>query len=176
MDDLPTTFNLTRPAGEMQPPGRVFGDEILEQIQEFFAKWSDRVEPPLLVALAVLYGTDMYGALGQVNDGINWIKNDGIASITTPIKAGHRPDTAPLTAKWREILGRRDEHLKLARRHFSLTRETLRETCDETRFRTRRTDGRDIRNDRRTEAPPPAEAPRATGSRRAGSCRERLRQ
>ena len=67
----------------------------------------------------------MYGALEQVNNGINWIKNDGIKAILTPVREGRRPNTVPLTARWRDILRRRDEHLTLARQHFSLTRDDV---------------------------------------------------
>jgi hypothetical protein len=107
------------------PTVATYGDEIIEQIQQFVAKWMDKVEPPLFVALYMLYGTDVYQAVAEINDGINEIRKDGIPSITRPIAAGRRPDTAPLKDMWNGILGRRDAHLKLAREHFSLDRNDV---------------------------------------------------
>lgn len=126
LDDLPREFNPvgqrhTGPLRELQ----TYGDEVIEQIQQFFAKWMDTIEPALFVALYLLHDTPMYPAVGQINDGINEIRKDGIPSITRPIIQGRRPDTAQLTTMWNNILRRRDEHLKLARQHFSLTHKDV---------------------------------------------------
>jgi hypothetical protein len=67
----------------------------------------------------------MYAAMEQINDGVNKIKQDGIRSITRPVMEGRRPDTAPLTKMWHDILRLRDEHKTLAQEHLNLTRENV---------------------------------------------------
>ncbi|BBU21820.1 hypothetical protein PFJ02_21235 [Mycobacterium xenopi] len=124
LDDLEPTFNPVeqRSPASITAPVKTYGDEIHEQIEKFMAKWMDRIEPPLFVALYLLHGTAMYPAVGQINNGINTIRQQGIPSITRPILDGQRPVTTPIRNMWNDVLRLRDEHLKLAHEHFSLER------------------------------------------------------
>jgi hypothetical protein len=83
------------------------------------------IQPPLFVALALLHGSAMYDAVVGINDEIRKISIEGFPEIRKAIVAGHRPHTQPLTAMWHDIVGRRNEHLRLAQQHFSLTREDV---------------------------------------------------
>lgn len=120
------------------PPERLgepFADELGRRFQTFFDRWVGVIQPPLFVALAMLHGTKMYDAVKGINDGIAKMSNEdtegGLVDIRKAIFAdalqgiGHRPDTKPLTAMWLDILGRRNEHLRLVQQYFSLTREDV---------------------------------------------------
>lgn len=99
--------------------------EIGDRIGKFYSKWMETVEPPLFVALALLHGTALYEAVGQVNDGINKMRTEGFPAIHRAVTSGHRPDIEPLKAMWTDVAGRRDEQLRLSRQHFSLTRDDI---------------------------------------------------
>lgn len=97
-------------------------DSIPEETRRFSWEWQNRIERPLFVALLVLRGTDLYDAVGQVNDKINEIKTKGLEPIRQAGKDRQRPDTTEITSLWNSVVNRRDEHLTLARKHFSLER------------------------------------------------------
>ena len=44
-------------------------------------------------------------------------------TLTRPILLGRRPDTAPITTMWHDVVRLRDVHVKMAEEHFSLRRE-----------------------------------------------------
>lgn len=100
-------------------------DSLREEIRRFSWEWQNRIERPLFVALLVLRGTALNDAVGKVNDKINEIKDEGLEPIRQAVKDGRRPDTAGIegiTSMWKNVIDRRNEHLTLARQHFSLTR------------------------------------------------------
>jgi hypothetical protein len=103
-------------------------DSIPEEIRRFSCEWQNRIEPPLFVALLVLRGTDLYGPVGEVNDIINEMKTTGLEPIRQAVKDRRRPDTQPITSMWENVWNRRNEHLTLARQHFSLNREDVEKT------------------------------------------------
>jgi len=103
-------------------------DSIPEEIRRFSWEWQNRIEGPLFVALLVLRGTDLYDAVGEVNDKINEIKTDGLEPIRQAAKDRRRPDKAGIdgiTSMWENVIDRRDAHLTLARQHFNLTRKDV---------------------------------------------------
>jgi hypothetical protein len=133
--NLPTSFNgiLTRADGvPPERPGEPFINEIGRHFDTFYQRWIGAIQPSLFVALAVLYGTDMYDAMEKINDDIaNMSKEDtegGFIDIRKRIMPDpqhglcHRPDTDRLTAMWQDIVGRRFAHLRLLQKHFSLAR------------------------------------------------------
>jgi hypothetical protein len=100
-------------------------DSIPEEIRRFSREWQNRIELPLIVALLVISGSTFYDALAEINDTINEIKTDGLEPIRQAARDSQRPDTQPITAMWDSIVDRRNEHLRLARQHFSLTRKDV---------------------------------------------------
>lgn len=124
---LPDQFNLD----EQNRPGPVVGPvstwrtETREAMRSFSSKWQHEIEPTLFVALLVLRGTDLYEATGALNDKINEIKTQGLEPIRQGLAAGRQPDTAPIEVMWEDVKNRRDEHLRLARQHFSLERKDV---------------------------------------------------
>jgi len=136
LDDLREHFN---PDEQHSPapitgPIQTYGDEIVGRIHAFFDKWANHVEPQLFTARLILRGTPLYEPMEQVNKDANTIKTDGIRSITRPVLKGQRPDTEPLTKMWLGLLARRDEHAKLAHKHFSLDRHDVERYLRETRL------------------------------------------
>jgi hypothetical protein len=132
LDNLPRHFDPNRPRTDSVPPERLgepLAYEMGRRIQNFYDEWVQVIQPPLFVALALLHGTAMYGAVVGINDGIKKMSAEdtegGFIDIRKAIVAGHRPNTQPLTAMWRDILAKRSEHLRLAIQHFSLTREDV---------------------------------------------------
>lgn len=127
LDSLPVAFNLdeqNRP-GTVVGPASTWRTETREEMRSFSLKWQQRIEPPLFVALLVLRGTGLYEATGALNDVINDIKMAGLEPIRQGLGAGRRPDTAPIKAMWEDVKSRRDTHLGLARKHFSLSRDDV---------------------------------------------------
>jgi hypothetical protein len=50
---------------------------IGDRIEQFYREWMETIEPPLFVTLALLQGTALYSAVGQINDGMTKIKQEG---------------------------------------------------------------------------------------------------
>jgi hypothetical protein len=128
LDDLDPEFD----PGQQRTPARLteaqtYGDEIVEKIRDFAEKFTSKLQPPLFRALLVLRGTPLQTAVEKINDGITEVGREGLPTITRPIMQGHRPDTTPITKMCQDVLRRRDEHLKLAQEHFSLTRQDVEE-------------------------------------------------
>lgn len=126
LDDLPSNFNPNAPrlSGPLTGP-QTYGDGIREEIRNFSFKWQNSIEPPLFVALLILRGTALYDAVAGVNDKINEIKREGLDGIKDAVSKGRRPETEPISAIWKNVIERRDDHLSLARQHFSLDRNDV---------------------------------------------------
>jgi hypothetical protein len=136
--NLPTSFNgaLTRDDGlPPERPGEPFINEIGRHFETFYASWFRAIQPPLFVALAVLYGTDMYDAVDGINGDIAKISKEetegGLVDVRKALMPDpqhglcHRPDIDRLTAMWQDIVGRRFAHLRLVQEHFSLKHEDV---------------------------------------------------
>lgn len=136
LDNLQPYFNLNIPRvaeGSIGPSPR---QELNLRFRAFYDEWNGAITPPLFVALAILSGTGVaYDALLELNEALVAIlKDDGqqggvVADIRKEIFAqdaqfgrGSRPDTKRLTAAWHAILSRRNVHLELVQKHFSLNR------------------------------------------------------
>ena len=117
LDDLDTQFN----------PTEEHVDEIIERIRDFAHNFTNKIQPPLFRAVLVLHETPLESAVNQITAGTKAIGEHGIPTVTRPIILGRRPDTAPITKMWHDVLRLRDEHVKLAFTHFSLTREDVKE-------------------------------------------------
>jgi hypothetical protein len=122
----PRTQNVSSPRGQI---GESYGDEYRRRIEDFSNKWVQAVQPPLFVALALLHGTEVYRAVYEINDRIKKMyaedTDGGFPAIGKVVLAGHRPDTQPITAMWRDIIALRNEHLRLVIEHFSLKRDDV---------------------------------------------------
>jgi hypothetical protein len=135
LDNLPQSFAGNRPRTDGERPGEPYYREIERRFVTFYDRWAGIVQPPLFVALAVLYGTDMYGAVEGINDSIvKMSKEDteggfiGIRKQLIPDPQHgfcYRPDTDRLNAMWHDIGGRRYAHLQLMQKHFSLARDDV---------------------------------------------------
>jgi hypothetical protein len=126
LDDLPERFNANHPRPDNLPPegtGEPFAEEIASRIMDFYTKWVQLVEPPLFVARALLQDTPLDAAMTQISGDIRKINNEVLPPIrdATISEQGRRPDTEPFDAAWKELMNRRQEHLDLAREHFSLS-------------------------------------------------------
>jgi len=100
-------------------------DSIREEIRRFSWEWLNRIEPPLFAALLVLRGTALYDSVGEVNDKLNEMKTEGLEAIRQAVKERRRADTEWLTSMGENVINRRNEHLTLARQHFSLERDDV---------------------------------------------------
>jgi hypothetical protein len=100
-------------------------DSIPNELQRFSREWQNRIEPPLIVAQLVLRDTPLGPAVAGVNDTFNEMKTEGLEPIRQAAKDGQRPDAEPITSMWENVWNRRNEHLILARKHFSLSREDV---------------------------------------------------
>jgi hypothetical protein len=137
LDNLPPTFNasLPRSGAPAEHQGEPFADEIGRRFETFYDRWLGVIQPPLFVCLAMLHATELYDAAKWINDAIAKMSNEdteggfvGIRKAMLPDAQhgiAHRPDTGPLTVMWHDILGRRNEHLRLLQQHFSLRREDV---------------------------------------------------
>jgi hypothetical protein len=124
LDDLDATFDPTQqrtPSG--LHGGKLYGEELAERIRDFFGGWLKATQPPLFRARLVLRGTRLEEAVKQFNEGVNKVGREGVPTLTTSILQGRRPDTVPITTMWHNVLRLRDEHVRLAEKHFSLRRE-----------------------------------------------------
>lgn len=125
LDGIPTDFNPTAPCevAVPAPPGHEsesVADEYIRNIQNFFRRWTETIEPPLFVALALVYGTPVNDGVARINSGINEIRAERIPQINTAVLAGRRPDTKSLRENWNSVLALRSEHLSAARHDLSL--------------------------------------------------------
>lgn len=127
LDALPESFdpNQQTQQGSVVGTLHTYRSDNRGAMQSFSSKWQRTIEPALFAALLVLRGTDLYEPVGQVNEQINKMKLEGLEPFRTALTQGKRPSTEAIAAMWKNVIGRRDEHLKLARQHFSLTREDV---------------------------------------------------
>jgi hypothetical protein len=132
LDRLPKDFAKRLRVADDVPPerfGEPFANEYLRHVEDFYNEWIQATQPPLFVALAILHGTGMHRTVHELNELMKKMSAEdtegGFVDIRKAIVAGHRPDTNPLTAMWRDIIALRYEHLRLATQHFSLKREDV---------------------------------------------------
>lgn len=125
LEDLPESFDATapRPGRVDQETGEPLATEIIRRQVDFFTKWVQVVEPPLFVARALLQGTPMEPEVKKISGDLKKLTTEIMPAIgiTTMSKTGRRPDTGPFDTTWKQLMGRRQQHLDLALEHFSLT-------------------------------------------------------
>ena len=114
-------LNLNKPRNVPEIPGEPLADEVNRTVKAFYASWTESVEPPLFKALALLRGSELYLPVKQLNADIRAMMETTLAAMLQPIFTGGRVDVEPLKTAWRDIAGRRNEHLNLAHDHLSLT-------------------------------------------------------
>ncbi|MES3639878.1 hypothetical protein Q9Q75_25720 [Mycobacterium intracellulare] len=125
LQNLPETFNPNLPRQDNVPadrPGDPIAFEIGGRVEKFVNKWTELVEPPLFVALALLKDTPFDEAMKDINTGIRDIMEKELWKVLNVGILGQRPDIAiaTLDQKWKVLLRKREEHLNLTRKHFSL--------------------------------------------------------
>lgn len=124
LDDLDATFD---PLEQRTPSGlsnsKIFGEELVEGIQDFFRQWLTATQPPLFRARLVLRGTPLESAVKEINEGLNDVGQKGVRMLAEPILRGRRPDTTQVTALWHKVVRLRDVHVKKAELDFSLRRQ-----------------------------------------------------
>lgn len=123
LENLPEAFNPNYPRQDNVPPdrpGEPIAYEIGQRVQDFANKWTELVEPPLFVALALLKDTPFDKAMIDINTAIRDLMEKELPNVLKFEIMTRRPETATLNAKWKAITGKREEHLNLTRKHFSL--------------------------------------------------------
>ena len=120
LDDLPPMFNANLP--RKGGPGQPLAEEIFNRIETFFTTWVQRVEPPLFAARALLQGTPLDAEVQKISADIKKIQNEILPEITKVVvsEQGRRPDTESFRATYQDIMKRRQDHLDLALKHYSL--------------------------------------------------------
>ncbi len=126
LDELPMQFDATDHYWDSWPPEgppSSLGDKITDRLRVFMTRWVEHVEPPLFVARALLHDTRLNAAVNQISADIKKINNEIVPAMTEVMisEYGRRPDTKPFDDAWKRLMSRRDEHLKLALEHFSLS-------------------------------------------------------
>jgi hypothetical protein len=125
LQNLPHTFDPNLPRADNVPadhPGEAIAFEIGIRMQNFLGKWTELVEPPIFIALALLKDTPFDDPMIDVNTRIRDLLEKELHKVlTSTVQAvGRRPDVTTLDRKWKELTGKREEHLNLTRKHFSL--------------------------------------------------------
>lgn len=128
-DNLPRRFDPNVPRTDLDPDAtdQPLAFEIGQQYETFLAKWTETVEPPLFVALALLQGTPFDAAVKELNQMLADYKTKELPKLNVALEVRGRPDTTPIAEAWKKILGTRQTHLDLARKHFSLELEAVEE-------------------------------------------------
>jgi hypothetical protein len=126
LDNLPMAFNPKVPrTDDVSPdrPGQPLAEDIANRIAQLYTKWVQLVEPPLFVARALLPDTALDAAVREISADIRKINNEVMPAIrdATVGVRGIRPDTELFDATWKQLMNRRQQHLDLAREHFSLS-------------------------------------------------------
>ncbi len=126
-ENLPRTFNPNVPRTDQDPDAtdQPLAFEVGAQYETFIAKWTETVEPPLFVALALLKGTPLYEPLRELNLMLADYKREELPKLTATLPRGQRPNTTSVRDTWNKILGTRQTHLDLAQEHFSLSLEDV---------------------------------------------------
>lgn len=126
-ENLPQTFDPNAPRTDQDPDAtnQPLAFEVSAQFATFVAKWIETVEPPLFVALALLMGTPLYEPLRELNLMLTDYKRLELPKLTATLPRGTRPDTTSVRDAWNEILGKRQAHLDLAQKYFSLNLEEV---------------------------------------------------
>jgi hypothetical protein len=126
-DSLPQRFDPNVPRTDQDPDAtdQPLAFEVGAQYETYLAKWTETVEPPLFVALALLKGTPLYEPLKQLNKMLADYKTQELPKLTATLHLGIRPDTTSVGEAWKAILATRQAHLDLAQEHFSLNLEDV---------------------------------------------------
>ncbi len=123
LQNLPDRFNPNLPRQDNVPPDRPsdpIAYDIGGRVEKFTSKWTELVEPPLFVALALLKDTPFDEAMKDINTGIRDIMEKELFKVLNVGILGQRPDITTLDQKWKTLMRKREEHLNLTRKHFSL--------------------------------------------------------
>jgi hypothetical protein len=134
--NLRPVFDPNKPRTDVDPDAtdQPLAFEITAQYEKFTALWLETIEPPLFVVLALLKGTPVENAVMELSMKLRDVINTKVPALSEPIKHGRRPDAQAQALKdaWLDITGRRQEHLDLARLHFSLTLSDVEESLHRT--------------------------------------------
>ena len=152
LQNLPERFNPNLPRQDNVPadhPGEAIAFDISLRVQAFVIKWTELVEPPLFIALALLKNTPFDQPMKDINTGIRDLLDTELAKVLQLQLMTQRPDITALDSKWSAILRNRERHLNLAREHFSLDLQTVEAEMRE---------------------PPESPTPRVVGRRANGPC------
>jgi hypothetical protein len=128
LDDVPDYFDPNSPRVIGVSPHQSFEPYVAEfsrHVETFYNKWTQAIQPPLFVALALLHGTEMYTEVVEVNDELAKVGREGFTVIQQTLAQGRKPDTGAIKNMWNAILLRRNEHLRLTHQHFSLKRDDV---------------------------------------------------
>jgi hypothetical protein len=126
LQNLPHTFdpNLPRPNNvPADHPGEPIAFDMGIRVQNFVGKWTELVEPPLFVSLTLVKNTMLDQPMKDINAGIRDIMEKELPKVLKVEMVGRRPDISVLDKKWNDVLRNREEHLNLARKHFSVDLE-----------------------------------------------------
>lgn len=116
MDNIDGTRDFFR---QYTPSGvtnsKVYAEELVERIQDFFGKWLIATQPPLFRARLILRGTSLQSAVNDINTGLKKMSEEGLPSLTSPIAQNRAPDTETLRTLWKDVNLLRDGYMKLGR-------------------------------------------------------------
>lgn len=127
--NLPDRFDANLPRQDNVPadhPGEALAYDIGSRVERFTNKWTELVEPPLFIALALLKDTPFDQPMRDLNTEIRDLLEKELPKVLdSGLFQGNRPDIAELDRKWKVITRRREEHLNMTRTHFSLDLKTV---------------------------------------------------
>ncbi|QZY44872.1 MULTISPECIES: hypothetical protein [Mycolicibacterium] len=118
-------LNLNQPRGTPEVPDEPLADEVGRKVQTFYLSWTKLVEPPLFKALTLMRGSELYLPVKGLNADIRTMMETTLPTMMRSVFEGERVDVNPAKDAWREIAGRRNDHLNLAHEHFSLAMEDV---------------------------------------------------
>lgn len=128
LQNLPEQFNPNLPRQDNVPadhPGEAIAFDIGLRVEKFVIKWTELVEPPLFIALALLKNSPLDQSMKEINTGIRDIMENELPKVLKIEVDGRRPDITELDKRWGDVLRNREEHLNLARAHFDIDLKTV---------------------------------------------------
>lgn len=128
LQNLPAIFNPNLPRQDNVPPdhpGDPIAYDISGRVENFVSRWTELVEPPLFIALALLKNTPFDEPMKDINKGIRDLLEKELFDVLKVGIVGQRPDITTLDQKWKALVRKREEHLNLTRKHFSLDLKSI---------------------------------------------------
>lgn len=119
--DLPTTFNPNFPRSGSDPTtSPPLAEEVGDVYGAYITKWIETVEPRIFVALALLENTPVGEVVKQFQLMLRDYTTNELPKLSEALGHWRRPDVGPVSEAWGKIIGSRQAHLDVARKHFSL--------------------------------------------------------